>query len=87
MFSLISQYSISKAIRNQEPYYVLKFEHRKTQEARYEFVNHSFAGDRIVLCGGNAGMARPSQFQGDPRGFVFQFIDRNWKFVDCNKVN
>lgn len=84
MLSLISQLAINKAVQNNEPLYLLVF-HRQ-DEIRYEFLNHSFKCQRIVICGGNAGMAYPSEFGGDKRGVLLDFMDYGWKLVEVQSM-
>lgn len=87
MISLVSQYAINKAVQFNEPLYILTFEHRDTKEIRNEFLNHSFKCDRIVICGGNAGMAHQSTFEGDIRGTRLCILGREWVLKSSKQVD
>lgn len=87
MLSHISQYAVRTSVIRGEDLYILTFENRHTGEIRYEFLDHSFKVDRMVLCGGNAGMSYPSEFQGNIKGVSFEFIEQEWKCTCCKPVN
>lgn len=52
-------------------------------EERHEILSHGYGCDRYCIAGGNAGMPRPSTFQGNPMGVL---VDGNWHVERVKKL-
>lgn len=83
----LSQYCIKKSRELDEVLYLVKFISRDSGKIVYEFFHHSFAGNRIVIAGGNAGMPYPDEFEGDERGFCFPgYHGRHWRVSEVKEI-
>lgn len=84
MLTQLSKYCISRAITNNEPYYLVKVVHEKTKEIQYDFLNYSFICKRVSY---GACLPYPSEFQGDKRGVLVSWRDsKDWRVSEVKKI-
>lgn len=81
--SVTSKYCISKAISNDEPYYLVKVVNTATKEIAYDFINHSFEVLRVPY---GACMPCLSTFRGDKRGLVASWRGCDWQVKDVMAI-